>query len=313
MLHLLNQSHYDRAAIKDVLAPILSKVPLTREAPEQVRSVLLKPNFVMPAPRNDASTTHPEFYMAIAELMLERGLQVGIGESPAIGTCRQALRAHGVWKECLERDIAVVEFKRSKQYDGVTDLDHYRKLTIAAELDQWDALINLPKLKTHQQFTFTAATKNLYGCVAGKRKFIRHNLCRNDPQRFARMLIANAQHSGCCLHVCDAIDAMHVRGPRGGKPFPLGRIIVADQHLEHDWLACRMINLEPSSTPLFATLDAEAMLRIEKACQATMDSPEFRCEQRFVHAKQLHISFSPWAVVRSGYRRIRHSLTAASN
>ena len=45
----------------------------------------------------------------VAELMLERGLTVGIGESPAIGTCTQGLRAHGVLEEC--RGIFAAPFR----------------------------------------------------------------------------------------------------------------------------------------------------------------------------------------------------------
>jgi uncharacterized protein (DUF362 family) len=313
LLHLLSQHVYDRDAIKAALRPVLEAVPLRRDDPGAVASVLLKPNFVMPAPRHDASTTHPEFYMAVAELMLERGLRVGIGESPAIGSCRQGLRAHGVLRECERRGIEVVEFRHAARYEGVADVASYQELTIAAELGDWDALVNLPKLKTHQQFTFTAATKNLYGCVTGKRKFIRHNRCANDPVRFAGMLLANAGRSGCVLHVCDAIEALHVKGPRGGKPFPMHRVIVADEHLAHDWLCCRMIGLDPAQTPLFRAVSQAEKVRAEAACAPILANTSFEPADGFVHALRTDISFSPAAIARSGYRRLRHALGRPSS
>jgi len=258
VLELLHQDRYDRDAIKRQLDPLILDRHLVN-ATSARRRVLLKPNFVVPAPRSDASKTHPEFYLAVAELLLDRGFRVGIGESPAIGSCKSALKAHDAYEECVRLGVDVVEFKGVQDYEGVASERNYGRLTIAEELSSWDTLINLPKLKTHQQFTFTAATKNLYGCVSGKRKFFRHNLCANDPVRFARMILANANRAASSLHIGDGITAMHVKGPRNGKPFALNRIIVAEDHLAHDWLFCLMTGLDPLATPLFMAASCRAL------------------------------------------------------
>ncbi|MCB1740403.1 MAG: DUF362 domain-containing protein [Gammaproteobacteria bacterium] len=308
MLRLLEHHSYNREAIKALLETALADTPLLRGGPRQTPSVLLKPNFVMPAPRSDASTTHPELYMAIAELLLARGFRVGIGESPAFGSCARALAAHGVLEECLALGISVVEFRQPRAHAGVEDDRRFRRLTVAAELGQWDTIVNLPKVKTHQQFTFTGATKNLYGCVVGKRKFIRHNLCGNDPVRFARMIIATAAQTACSLHIGDGIEAMHVRGPRGGQSYPLGRLIVADDNLEHDWLLCRLIGLAPEDTPLFRALDQGERDALRATTESITTAEGFQAARDFRHAPLVHISFSPWAIARSGYRTIRYRL-----
>lgn len=307
MLQLIAQHRYDREAIKQQLDSVVTDQHLA-DAVDGRRRVLLKPNFVMPAPRDDASTTHPEFYLAVAELLIDRGFHVGIGESPAIGSCRAALKAHEVLEECGRLGVEIVEFKGVQQYDGVESDKNYGRLTIAHELDDWDSLINLPKLKTHQQFTFTAASKNLYGCVTGKRKFFRHNLCANDPVRFASMILANANKAACALHIGDGVNAMHVKGPRNGEAFPLHRIIVAEDHLAHDWLFCLLTGLDPMSTPLF--LAASLAQRQSARAQAELieASDDFQVADEFIHAPLIHISFSPWAIARSGYRTLRHSL-----
>lgn len=308
MLKLLSQIDYNRAAIKQQLAPLLDECSL-QQATADRSSVLLKPNFVMPAPRQDASTTHPEFYMAVAELLLERGFTVGIGESPAFGSCTSALHAHDVLEECRDRNIAVVEFKNTETYRGVADEKHYQTLTIARELNDWDAIINLPKLKVHQQFTFTAATKNLYGCVTGKRKFIRHNVCGNNPVRFARMILANAKKAACILHIGDGIQAMHIKGPRGGAAYPLGKIIVADTYLNHDWLFCHLTGLNPLQTPLFQAIDNYTLNQIQQDCSKIINAVDFYVAVDFIHAELINISFNPWHMVRSGWRTLHHSLT----
>lgn len=305
MLQSLTQSRYHRGEIKTLLRPLLS-CSFDPPGPR----VLLKPNFVVPAPAHDPSTTHPQVYLAVAELLLERGFSVGIGESPAFGSCRSALRAHGVLDECLALGIEVVEFRRSRAYPGVAGERAYHTLTVAAELDDWDAVINLPKLKTHQQFAFTAACKNLYGCVSGKRKFFRHNRCGNDPQRFARMILANARRVGCLLHIGDGVLAMHRTGPRGGEAFPLHRLLVATDPLSHDWLFCRLIGLDPRTTPLFRALGPAGSRAAERACREITAAPGFAAAEGFVHAPLRPISFNPWHVARSGWRSLRQGLAA---
>jgi len=314
MIQLHAHDNYHRSEIKALLYPVLSTYPELRArldelpCPSRRLRVLLKPNFVVPAPRSDASTTHPEFYMAIAELLIELGCDVGIGESPAIGSCAGGLKAHGVYKECLERDIEIVEFKSTQEIAGVSEQASWQTLTIAAELRDWDMIINCPKLKTHQQFTFTGATKNLYGCVTGKRKFFRHNQCGNDPRRFASMIRANADAANCLLHIGDGIDAMHVKGPRGGRSFPLQRILIANDHLLHDWLFCHLIGLQPQRTPLFADLPSADVDRLTMDCAAVLNDPCFRVAEDFIHAPLIDISFQPWHLLRSGWRTLRYRL-----
>ena len=127
--------------------------------------------------------------MAVADYLIDHGKDVTIAESPAFGSCQMALRFHGVIKECRQKGIKYFTFSKASSFEGVEDSKQFGELTIAKELQDYDGLINLPKLKVHQQFVFTGAAKNLYGCVTGKRKFYRHNVCKNDPVRFAHMII----------------------------------------------------------------------------------------------------------------------------
>jgi uncharacterized protein (DUF362 family) len=306
MLEVHDVQHYDRSALRILFASRLLASGLLERLRARGSSVLLKPNFVMPAPPEDPSTTHPDFYMALAQVLLDEGFLVGIGESPAFGSCSAALKAHGVLAECQERGIAVVEFAKTSEVQGVADSRAYATLTVAAELSHWDSVINLPKVKTHRQFTFTGATKNLYGCVVGKRKFIRHNRCGNDPVAFARMILANAAAIGCVAHVGDGIEAMHVMGPRGGQPYALEKVLIADEPLVHDLAMCHLIGLNPQSTPLFQALDSGVLERLQgETAPVLKDLPAM---DDFVHAPLIHISFGPVALARSALRTLRYKL-----
>ena len=311
MIELVSQSSYDRKQITEKFEELFEKHDVFNTKLAGKKSILLKPNFVVPEKAEDCATTHPDFYMSLALFLIDKGYEVGIGESPAFGTCKRALKFHKVYQECLEKGIKVIEFKNTETYDGVEDLSSYKTLTIAKELQNWDALINLPKLKVHQQFTFTAAAKNLYGCVTGMRKFYRHNVCKNDPARFGKMVVVNARKANCILHIGDGVLAMHVKGPRGGKPYPLGKIIFSDDFLAHDWLTAKLMGLDPLKTPLFQCVSDEERHNAEVSCKSITDSTEFQVAEGFIPSYLTDISFSPWHLARSGWRRIKFKLKRA--
>jgi uncharacterized protein (DUF362 family) len=306
MLTNVEVQYYDREKLQQIFTELFRQHGWLARLRERGTRVLLKPNFVMASAPGNTSTTHPDFYMALAQMLIAQGFTVGIGESPAFGSCTGALRAHGVLEQALAGGIEVVEFSKVQTYAGVVDERFYRELSVAAELDDWDSVINLPKLKTHRQFVFTGATKNLYGCVVGKRKFFRHNVCGNDPVRFARMVIANAMQVNCVLHIADGVESMHVNGPRGGAPYLLGQILASPDPLLLDWTFCKMVGLEPNTTPLFAALDTHRQEQLHRAwARHCQDLPVV---SDFIHAPFMHISFSPWALARSCVRSIRHGL-----
>ena len=303
---LIDQADYDRATIKAQLTRALDHIGGLEQILGGRKRIVLKPNFVVPERAEKVATTHPDVYMAVAEMLLDSGREVAIGESPAFGSAESAVHLHGVQEECADRGIRVLTFRRAKSAKGIADAS-YRKLSVAAELDEFDALINLPKIKVHQQFVFTAATKNLYGCVTGKRKFYRHNICANDPVRFARMILGNAELVSPVLNIGDGVSAMHVKGPRGGKPYPLGKLVVSENHLEHDWLVCRLIGLNPLDTPLFQPLSESEHVALNAATEALLPA-DFAAPADFRQSYRIDISFSPWHLLRSLWRSLRFQL-----
>jgi hypothetical protein len=144
----------------------------------------------------------------------------------------------------------------------------------------------------------------------GERRSIRHNLCGNDPVRFARMILANAARVGCVAHIGDGIQALHVMRRRGGRPYDLGVIVVTDDPLEHHWMFCYLTGLEPLATPLLRALGAPATEALRSRCEPVVAACGMDPVEDFVHAPLInHTSFGPWAIARSGARTLRHKLS----
>ncbi len=302
-------TEYDRQAVKTAIDDALRTLP--QDPLDACRTVLLKPNFIVPEDHRKASTTHPEFYLAAAELLLDAGKAVTIADSPAFGSTGMCIRAHKARAECRRLGVNILNLRRSRRIDGVPKHPHYGTLSIAADLERFDAVVNLPKLKVHGQFVFTGATKNLFGCVVGKRKAYRHFRSQNCLEGFARMIHATAAAVNPVLNLGDGIAALHKNGPRNGEPYPLETVVVSDSYLEFDWYFARRIGLDPATTPLFRVVPKGRRQQLEAACKDLFTDPAFTVPDDFVPAPPNPIEFTLGRVVRSVWKSIRtRSLTA---
>lgn len=213
-----NIGFYDPDEIRIALEQGIKQLGGIRSICAGRTNLLLKPNFIQPDSPEVCSTTHPVFLLTVADFFQDYGYKVSIGESPAIGSVEACIEALNLKTELEKRNIRYFTFKKSRSFktDGS---GQYKSLAIAEELGDFDGIINLPKLKTHCQHRFTGATKNLYGCVPGKRKALRHMRSKNDLASFTQMILDNARQANPFLNIADGILAMHKHGPRRESPF----------------------------------------------------------------------------------------------
>ncbi|OPL20109.1 MAG: hypothetical protein AVO35_01255 [Candidatus Aegiribacteria sp. MLS_C] len=202
---------YHRAAIRSALQDMLD---LSGGWPDEVvpgAVVLLKVNMLSAKEPHRAITTHPEVVAAMAELLLERGCRVQVGDSP--GGAVKGIERY--WKRCGysdlagELDIELVNFERS----GSSEVEvRGRVYNIAKPLLEADAVINMCKFKTHGICRLTNAVKNMFGAVPGLGKAILHSRAVR-PSDFAEVVVDVYSAVPCVLHVMDAVLAMDGKGP----------------------------------------------------------------------------------------------------
>ena len=260
------------------------------------KSILLKPNFVRVDTAESGAITHPDFILAVAELLLDQGCTVSVGDSPGFGSLLACVKRLGLEKEFKKRGISLCPFKRSEEIPGIPDGKTkvekiFSRLIIARELKKFDGIINLPKMKTHCQLGFSGATKNLYGCVPGKRKAWRHLASGNDEKAFAKMIIRTAEAVSPFFHIADGIESLHVRGPTKGVPFPLNSIFLGKNAYAIDWLFCQLTHFDPMQSQLFQVLGKQPAIEI------VGDQPVYHTT--FIHSKRIPVSFDPVRVARS--------------
>ncbi len=209
--------------------------------------ILLKPNLLVGEPPEKCVTTHPAVFQAVAKALLPSGAKLSYGDSPAIGSTLRAARKAGIHDVAEVLGIEAADFK--------TGIDVFfeegrqnRKFVIAKGVLEADAVISLPKLKTHALERFTGSVKNQFGCVPGLLKGEYH-VKLPDASDFGKMLVDLNRFVNPRLYVMDGITAMEGNGPRGGTPKQMNLLLFSTDPVALDATVCRLVNMNPENVP----------------------------------------------------------------
>lgn len=237
----VSKCNYDYKVLKPTFFEIMDSIGGNRI--EKGMHVLIKPNLLAPATPDQAMLTHPKVVRAAVEYALERGATVQLSDSPATGSFEKILKKSGIKDELEGLDVELKEFEKSVSLDVG---EPFNKLEISEDALNADAIINLPKLKTHCQMLLTLGVKNLFGCVVGLRKPEWHMKTGVNREMFARLLVQVFGSLKPSFTVLDGILAMEGEGPgKAGTPRELGILMGADDAVSLDLTVCRMLGIPP--------------------------------------------------------------------
>ena len=209
--------------------------------------VLIKPNLLKARSPQAAVTTHPEIVRAAIRLVHAAGGRAVVGDSPGIGDIRSVCERTGI-RAVLEQEGAVLaDFDDVVTVKGV---GRFQRFEIARCAVEADAIINLPKLKTHGMTVITGAIKNLFVCVPGKRKVQWHFKTGVDQGSFCRMLIELAVLLKPCLTIVDAVTSMEGNGPGSGDPRDTGLVIAGRDPVAVDAVVGAVVGVSADRLPV---------------------------------------------------------------
>ena len=210
--------------------------------------ILIKPNFIIPRPAEHAAQTDPAVIIALAQIMKDFGAKPIVGDSPAWNSITACVRILGLKEPLRRMGVPVVALNkpvRHKIGDGSIGISK-----VAMEADK---IINLPKLKTHQQLGATFAIKNMFGCVSGKQKAFLHFTKGKSCEAFCRMLVEIYKLFKPALTIIDGVIAMEGPGPINGKARRLGCLVGGADPLACELVCCKLINFDPLQLPIIQT------------------------------------------------------------
>jgi uncharacterized protein (DUF362 family) len=214
-------------------------------------TVLLKPNFIAPrSHRHSAAQTHPAVILEAARLLKDYGAKPFVADSPAWANSAICARVLGLTEPLRKLGVPIRQLKAPRKCELGPDGPRVGISSLALDAD---AIINLPKLKTHQQMIATFAVKNMFGCVSGKHKALWHLRKGNSRSEFARLLVGVCQYLRPALTIIDGIVAMHGQGPIRGPSKPLGWLIGGTDPVACERICCRLVGIEPDQLPILQT------------------------------------------------------------
>lgn len=240
---LVRCQDYEEVTVHEAVGRALSLLGGASRFVRPGEHLLLKPNLLVGSAPEQAVTTHPSVFAAVATHLAEAGARLSYGDSPAFGSTRAAARKSGLADVEGDLGIARADFSGSRTV-SFAEGRLIKQFEIAAPVLDADGLVSLPKLKTHALMRMTGAVKNQFGCVSGVRKGEFHARMP-DGERFAQMLVDLNRLLRPRLFLMDGVVGMEGNGPRGGDPRHLGVLLASEDPVALDTVVCRIIGLDP--------------------------------------------------------------------
>lgn len=239
---------YDQSEVEDSIRHCVDLLGGMERFVKPGQRVLLKPNLLYGKEPEKAVNTHPSVLEAVIRLVREARAIPYIGDSPSFGSCARAAEKAGLKRVAEEMGCSLVEFdhpvvppRRRGHF--------FKQWEIDRAVLEADAIINLPKWKTHVQMLLTLGVKNLFGCVPGPRKALWHLKAGEDRNLFAKMLVDLYQIVDPSLTILDGVVAMEGDGPGSGNPRLVGLILASEDALSLDQIVCDLIGISRKALP----------------------------------------------------------------
>lgn len=208
-----------------------------------------------------AATTHPVLASELTRMLVSRGAEVILGDSPG-GPFTPQL---------LNRLYEMTGMRQCESAGGTLNLDcghtevdypegrSFRRFPYVNWMQGCDAIISFSKLKSHGMQGMTAAVKNLYGVIPGTIKSETH-FRHEDPMDFANLLIDLNEYVRPCLCLCDAVEIMEGNGPTMGTPRHLGLLLAGRDPYRLDRLGAQLLGLKEGEIPYLEAAKQRGLL-----------------------------------------------------
>lgn len=212
--------------------------------------IIIKPNLVSFKKPDAAATTHPALLEALVEMLLARGADVTIGDSPggphSLPLLNRVYTATGM--DRVEKLGAKLNRNMNEKTVDFPEGKVLKNFTYTEYLDEADAIIDFCKLKSHGMLGMSAAVKNLFGTIPGLKKPEVHYKFQNDAE-FADMLVDLNEYFKPRLAICDAVVGMEGNGPTAGTPRQIGAIIASKSTYYADVVGAELIGMNIDGLP----------------------------------------------------------------
>ena len=206
--------------------------------------VVVKPNIGWDRMPVHAANTNPDVVAAVIQLAYEAGAKRVVVADGSCNDPNRCFQRSGIWRKAYALGAEVVlpaehRFRTMRLKGDV--LDEWPIFTTLVDADK---VINVPVAKHHNLAKFTAAMKNWYGVLGGRRNRLHQNIDTSiaDLATFMRP----------SLTVIDAVRVLMRNGPQGGNiddTREMHTVVASVDQVAADAFACTLIGQHRDNLP----------------------------------------------------------------
>ena len=209
--------------------------------------VVVKPNIGWDRMPIHAANTNPDVVGAVVKLAFEAGAKKVVVADGSCNDPNRCFQRSGIWRAAyaLGADVVLPQDHRFRTMRLKGDvLDEWPIFTTLVDADK---VINVPVAKHHNLAKFTAAMKNWYGVLGGRRNRLHQNIDTSiaDLATFMRP----------SLVVMDAWRVLVRNGPQGGNiddARDMHTVVATADQVAADAFGCTLIGQRPENLPYLA-------------------------------------------------------------
>jgi uncharacterized protein (DUF362 family) len=206
--------------------------------------VVVKPNIGWDRTPIHAANTNPRVVAEVVRLAYDAGAKRVVVTDASCNEPNRCFQRSGIWKAAYDVGADVI----------IPAAHRFRGMRLKGEvLDEWpvytplvnaDKVINVPIAKHHNLSRYTAAMKNWYGSLGGRRNRLHQNI---------DVSIADlATFMQPTLTIVDAVRVLMRNGPQGGNVADakdMHTVIATTDQVAADAYGCQLIGRKPDEIP----------------------------------------------------------------
>ncbi|MCX6357029.1 MAG: DUF362 domain-containing protein [Candidatus Aureabacteria bacterium] len=214
--------------------------------------VVIKPNVSWDCGPELGANTHPEVVAALTAMVLHAGARQVTVIDRTIEEPRRCFQISGI-ESAVTKAGGAVRFQGERSFTDMT-IEGIGAWPVFTALFEADKFINVPVVKHHGLSLMTAAMKNLYGIVNGRRASLH--------QKIDESIVSLAAFVRPTLVVLDATRVMTRNGPTGGREADLihpRTVAAGTDQVAMDAYAATLLNLKPEKVGYISLAQARGL------------------------------------------------------
>lgn len=256
---------YEQGEIDKAIEEALKKIDFKIKPNSKI---LIKPNLVSQNTPEQGSVTHYTLVDFLCRYFKDKECKVSIGESSSFyikGYTMRAYETSKIAEVAKKYSVPLIAFENEKIVPvEKKKLKFLDELYLPEMINDFDLIVDVPKLKTHQLMRLSCALKNLYGIPPGGYKQKLHMKTTNINQLAEIFLDVYESLKPKILSVCDAVVGLD-GGPAAvlGKPKKVGYVLASMNPIALDVIACQTIGYPPEDIPTITMAEKRKLIDVK--------------------------------------------------